>query len=211
MNRENLLRRIRSKFGERIADAFSRVPRELFVPPEYRHLAYADTALPIGRGATISQPTVIAEMLTLLDPRPGEKILEIGTGSGYTAALLAELGTHVISIEIDPVLAEQAKERLTELGYDVKVIVGDGSEGYLPDAPYDGIICHAATPRIPLPWVEQLKEGGKIVAPVGDRHYQVLALYRKKRGEIVLERRGSPVVFIPLLGKYGFGDDEDPK
>ncbi len=204
MNREHLLRKIRAEFGENIALAFERVPRELFVPEEYREHAYVDTALPIGRGATISQPTVIAEMLALLSPNPGEKILEVGTGSGYTAALLSELGARVVSVEIDPSLAEEAAKRLRALGYNVKVVVGDGGAGYPPEAPYDGIICHAAVPNIPEPWVEQLREGGRIVAPVGDKHYQVLTLYRKRGRKVVLERRGSPVVFIPLLGKYGF-------
>ena len=205
-SRDDLLHILSRRFPKHVVRAFSAVPRELFVPPKYRNYAYDDTALPTRNGQTISQPSVIAEMLTLSDLRPGLRVLEVGTGSGYTAALTYEI-THapVVSVEYDPELCTEARERLNALGYGkITVICGDGGAGYPPNAPYDRIIIHAAVPTIPEPLVEQLVEGGVIVAPVGSRYSQILEKYVKKDGKLVLERRGSPVIFVPLLGRYGF-------
>ncbi len=206
MKKHELIERLSRKFPEAVVRAFSKVPREVFVPPSLRDYAYDDTALPIGRGQTISQPSVIAEMLTLAELFPGAKVLEVGTGSGYTAALTYEITrAPVYTVERDPFLAKEAERRLHALGYkEIHVFVGDGSEG-LPDyAPYDRIIIHAAAPNVPPPLVDQLKEGGIIVLPEGDRYTQRLRAYRKREGRIVLEREGSFVVFVPLVGKHGF-------
>jgi len=205
-SKNDLLRLLSRRFPEHVVRAFAAVPRELFVPPEYREYAYDDTALPTKNGQTISQPSVIAEMLTKADLRPGLRVLEVGTGSGYTAALTYEITrAPVVSIEYDPELCAEARERLSALGYkEITAICGDGGAGYPPSAPYDRIIVHAAVPRIPEPLVEQLVEGGVVVAPVGSRYEQTLEKYVKKEGELVLEQRGSPVVFVPLRGRYGF-------
>lgn len=206
MRKDELIERLRKRFPEDIVRAFSRVPRELFVPPSLRDYAYADTALPIGRGQTISQPSVIAEMLALADLFPGAKVLEIGTGSGYTGALTYELTrAPVYTVERDPFLAQEAEKRLRALGYtQIHVFVRDGTEGLPEHAPFDRIIIHAAAPRVPPPLADQLKEGGVLVLPEGDMHTQRLRAYRKREGEIFLEKEGSFVVFVPLVGKYGF-------
>ncbi len=205
-SRVELVRILSRRFPEHVVRAFSAVPRELFVPPEYREYAYADTALPTKNGQTISQPSVIAEMLTLAELRPGLRVLEIGTGSGYTAALTYEITrAPVVTVEYDPELCAEARERLKALGYnEILVVCGDGGEGYPPRAPYDRIVIHAAVPEIPEPLAEQLVDGGVVVAPVGSEHSQILEKYIKKNGELVLVRRGSPVVFVPLRGRYGF-------
>ncbi len=206
MRKDDLLALLSRRFPPHVVEAFRRVPRELFVPPEYRAYAYEDTALPIGRGQTISQPSVVAEMLTLADLSPGLRVLEIGTGSGYTAALTYEItNAPVYTVERDPYLAREAEERLRALGYeDIHVFVGDGTLGLPEHAPYDRIIIHAAAPSVPPPLAEQLAEGGVLVLPEGNRWTQRLRAYRKKGGEIVLENEGSDVVFVPLLGKHGF-------
>ena len=189
-----------------VLEAFRRVPREEFVPERLRHLAYADTALPIGFGQTISQPFTIASMLEMLRLRPGLKVLEIGTGSGYTAALISEITkAPVYSVEIIPELAERAKKTLEKLGYtNVKVLVGDASGGLPAYAPYDRIIYHAALPKIPSPIVGQLKEGGIVVAPVGSLDLQDLVAYQKRGNSLVEIERRSGFVFVPVVGKYGF-------
>jgi len=202
--------------SERVARALLRVPRELFVPPEYRSLAYEDRPLPIGYGQTVSAPSVVARMTELLDPRPGERVLEVGTGSGYQAAVLAELVApsdwppegwgHVWSIERIPGLAERARRNLEAAGYAgrVTVVVGDGSRGYPPAAPYDAIIVTAAAPQVPPPLVEQLKPGGRLVAPVGDRWAQRLVVLRKGPGGRVEVEEDIEVLFVPLVGEYGW-------
>jgi protein-L-isoaspartate(D-aspartate) O-methyltransferase len=189
---------------QRVLAAMRKVPRHLFVPEYIRHSAYDDMALPIGEDQTISQPYMVAIMTELLELNGDEKVLEIGTGSGYQAAILAELAREVYTIERFSILAEQARKRLEELGYNnVFVVVGDGTKGLEEKAPFDRIIITAAAPKIPEPLVKQLKEDGIIVAPVGERFSQILIKGKKKKGEIV-EEYHTPCVFVPLVGEYGW-------
>jgi protein-L-isoaspartate(D-aspartate) O-methyltransferase len=178
------------------------VPRHLFVPPEYIVQAYADHPLPIGYGQTISQPYVVAWMTELLDLKPGDKVLEIGTGSGYQAAVLAELGfVDVYSIEIVPELAQSAADRLKDLGYrDVHVKQGDGYYGWQEFAPFDAIIVTAAPDHLPAPLVEQLAPGGRIVVPIGPPGgFQSLWKFSEENGELVADNMGG-VSFVPFTG-----------
>jgi protein-L-isoaspartate(D-aspartate) O-methyltransferase len=181
------------------------VPRDLFVPEQVRDLAYEDTPLHIGHGQTISAPSMVGVMCDILDIREGDKVLEIGTGCGYHAAVMSRLagrGT-VYTVERIPELADLAKSLLRELGYDnVTVIIGDGSEG-LPDyAPYDRVSVAAAAPKVPEPLTQELAEGGRMVVPVG-KYLQELMLVEKKNGRISTYPRGG-VAFVPLIGKEGF-------
>lgn len=209
------LRRAGFLVSAKVERALLKVPRELFVPPALRDLAYDDRPLPIGHGQTISAPSVVARMTELLDPQVGDKVLEVGTGSGYQAAVLAEIVApsdadrlewgHVWSIERVPELAEQARENLRRAGYAdrVTVIAGDGTLGYPEGAPYDRIIITAAAPNIPPPLREQLKVGGRLVAPIGDRWSQRLVVLDKtERGERITE--DIEVLFVPLIGRYGW-------
>ena len=198
--------RARGIADERVLRAMNALPRELFVPEERQYLAYADEALPIASGQTISQPYIVARMTELLAPRAGDRILEIGTGSGYQAAILALLGCQVVSIERHAELAETAMERIrgVGLGGAVEVRVGDGSAGDPEGAPWDGIVVTAAAPAIPPPLREQLSsDGGRLVIPVGSRYHQDLILV-VRRGDEWVERNDGPVVFVPLVGKEGF-------
>lgn len=191
---------------ERVLEAMSGVPRHRFVPSGGR-FAYDDSPQPIGEGQTISQPYMVAVMTEALGLTGDEKVLEIGAGSGYQAAVLAELCRQVYSIERIPGLAERAKRVLAELGYhNVEVVVGDGTRGVPEHAPYDGIIVTAATPSLPPPWAEQLAEGGRIVAPVGDRWSQTLIIATKEHGHLK-QHSGCGCVFVPLIGEYGFPGD----
>ncbi len=179
------------------------VPRHRFVPPEYLDQAYEDHPLPIGYGQTISQPYIVAWMTELLDLKPGEKVLEIGTGSGYQAAVLAELGyVDVYSIEIIPELAEQAAKRLRELGYtEVHLKQGDGYYGWEEYAPFDAIIVMAAPDHLPRPLVQQLKEGGRLVIPIGPPGgYQTLWRFVKEPDGLRAYNLGG-VAFVPLTGE----------
>jgi protein-L-isoaspartate(D-aspartate) O-methyltransferase len=179
----------------------ARVPREEFVAPADREVAYADHALSIAEGQTISQPYVVARMTELLATRPEHRVLEVGTGSGYQAAVLAELVREVISIERHVALADAARDRLARLGYkNVHVIHADASLGYPPEAPYDRILITAATPGIDPALARQLTPDGLIVAPVGDLELQELVV-RDARGR---EERHGPVRFVPLRGQAGF-------
>ncbi len=206
-SKDSLLAHLRQQgFSPEIVRTFARVPRELFVHPDYRDLAYADTALPTKNGQTISQPSVIAEMLTALDVFPGAKILEVGLGSGYVAALLSELGALVYGVEIDPELCTEAGERLRSLGYDVHVRCGDGALGWPEEAPFDRILISAAVPEVPAPLIEQLAEGGILVAPVGSKCSQRIVAYAKQGDRLVPVYLGTPVVFVPLRGGWGFDD-----
>ncbi len=185
--------------NERVLKAMLEVKRHLFVPEPYRELAYSDRPLPIGEGQTISQPYIVALMTELVNPRKDEKVLEIGTGSGYQAAVLAKLCQQVYTIEIVESLAESAKARLKKLGYDnINVKHGDGFKGWEKYAPYDAIIVTCAPPEIPPPLIEQLKEGGRLVIPVGE-HFQELKLVEKENGEIHI-RDIIPVRFVPMTG-----------
>ncbi|OGP84447.1 MAG: protein-L-isoaspartate O-methyltransferase [Deltaproteobacteria bacterium RBG_16_54_11] len=191
---------------QRILQAMLKVKRHLFVPESYRPMAYADRPLPIGEGQTISQPYIVALMTYHLHLKPDDKVLEIGTGSGYQAAVLAELAKEVYSIEIIEQLARTAHERLQALGYtNVQVKSGDGFFGWPTHAPYDAVIITCATPTIPERLVEQLGEGGRMVLPLGaERFHQSLTVVTKRGGKI--ERRLiTDVVFVPMTGEIGEG------
>ncbi len=196
--------------SENVKNALLRVPREEFIPKPYRDLAYVDRPLPIGYGQTISAIHMVAIMTEALDPRPGDKVLEIGTGSGYQAAVLAEIVCrggegHVYSIERIPELAEYARKNLDRTGYSdcVTVITGDGTRGYPEKAPYDRIIVTAAAPDTPKPLIEQLRDGGRMVIPIGDRWIQRLYIIDKKNGKIIT-RHSIECLFVPLIGEYGW-------
>jgi protein-L-isoaspartate(D-aspartate) O-methyltransferase len=182
--------------------AMGRVPRHEFVPPALQHRAYENRPLPIGRDQTISQPYIVALMTDLLDPRPGDRVLEIGTGSGYQAAVLAELVGHVYTIEIVPELGERARTTLERLGVaNVTVRIGDGYLGWPEHAPFDGVIVTAAPTAVPPPLVEQLKVGGRLVIPVGEPWTgQELMVYEKRADGTLATRRVLPVAFVPLTG-----------
>ena len=189
---------------ERVLEAMATVPRELFVPPELFHRAYDDAALPIGYDATISQPYMVAAICELLGLTGRERVLDVGTGSGYQAAVLAELAREVVSIERVPQLAERARAALSAAGFGrVDVRVGDGTLGVPERAPYDAIAVAAAAPELPHPLYDQLAERGRIVVPVGRRRAQRLELVvRSPEGPAVL--RSVPCRFVPLLGAEGF-------
>jgi protein-L-isoaspartate(D-aspartate) O-methyltransferase len=191
--------------SEGVLAAMGTIPREAFVPAYQRDLAYADAPLPIGGGQTISQPYIVARMTELLDVGPGDRVLDIGTGSGYQAAVLAELGCRVTSIERDPDLAAAARGRLDELGYGdrVAIRIGDGSLGVPEEAPWNGIVVGAAAPRIPPTLREQLADGRRLVIPVGSRWEQDLIVV-ERRGEEWLERSDGRCVFVPLVGEAGW-------
>jgi protein-L-isoaspartate(D-aspartate) O-methyltransferase len=175
------------------------VERHLFVPPALADLAYADHPLPIGAGQTISQPYIVAVMTEALGLRGGDKVLEIGTGSGYQAAVLAAMGAKVYTIEIVPALAEEARARLARLGYGtVQVRQGDGWKGWPEAAPFDAIVVTAAAAQVPEPLRQQLRDGGRLVIPVGDADQELRVLTR--RGDAYHEQRLLPVRFVPLVG-----------
>jgi protein-L-isoaspartate(D-aspartate) O-methyltransferase len=193
---------------ERVLAAMAALPRDRFVPPDMRSRAYTDDALPIAAGQSISQPWMVARMTELLEPRPGMRVLEVGTGSGYQAAVLARLGCAVVSVERHRELADSARDRLAELGLGnlVRVVVGDGSAGRAEDAPFDAIVVTAAAPRIPDALPRQLVEGGRLVVPVGPRRRQELILV-VRRGDTFERRECGGCVFVPLLGAEGFGEE----
>jgi len=198
--------RRRGVSDERVLAAMGKVPRELFVPPSARELAYEDGALPIGYGQTISQPYIVGVICSLLSLGGSESVLDVGTGSGYQAAVLAELAAEVTTIERMPELVEKAQDALAEAGYDdVDVRLGDGSLGVPEKAPFDGIAVAAAAPTVPEHLYGQLAEGGRLVLPKGSRWGQDLVLV-VKTGEGPVERRSVPCRFVPLLGEEGFGD-----
>jgi protein-L-isoaspartate(D-aspartate) O-methyltransferase len=201
--RDEMLRQL-ERFGihdQRVLEALARVPREEFVAEADRDVAYGDHALAIAEGQTISQPYVVARMTELLATRPEHRVLEVGTGSGYQAAVLANLVREVISIERHAALAEAARDRLERLGYaNVRVIHADASLGYPAEAPYDRILITAATPKIDPALVSQLAPDGLIVAPIGDLDLQELVVRDARGGE---QRHGA-VKFVPLRGQAGF-------
>jgi protein-L-isoaspartate(D-aspartate) O-methyltransferase len=189
---------------ERVLSAMREIPRHLFVPEPYRSAAYQDSPLPIGQGQTISQPYIVAKMTELLEVSPEDIVLEIGTGSGYQAAILGKLAREVITLERIPEVAGMAMKNLESLGIsNVRVVVTDGTEGYPNKAPYDAILVTASTPDVPRPLMDQLAEGGRLVAPVGSRDLQELVRLVRKGGDFIRESYGG-VVFVPLLGKYGW-------
>jgi protein-L-isoaspartate(D-aspartate) O-methyltransferase len=191
---------------ERVLEAMGRVPRHLFVPRAARAKAYEDKPLPIDCGQTISQPYMVAIMTELLELRPTDRVLELGTGSGYQAAILTELASTVLTIERHGPLAESARARLSALGHDnVQVECGDGSLGYSLDAPYDGIIVTAGAPDIPGALVAQLAPRGRLVCPVGSREAQTLVQITR-RGEGTVEKKGTACMFVPLIGERGWAE-----
>lgn len=193
-----------AEVSEKVMGAMGVVPREAFVLPEYQHLAYRNAPLPIKAGQTISQPLIVALMTDLLDPQPGDVILEVGTGSGYQAAVLAQLVQHVYSVEIVEYLAQSAAQVLQELNYNnVTVRAGDGYAGWPEQAPFDGIIVTAAAPELPPPLLQQLKPGGRLVIPVGEPHdtQELLVVEMGTNGKIA-KQSILPVRFVPLTGEH---------
>ncbi len=189
----------------RVLQAMCDTPRHEFVSPEQIEQAYADRALAIGQGQTISQPYMVALMLQALELRGHEKVLEVGTGSGYQAAVLALLAARVITMESNPILVTAARQRLKQFGLEgtLTVIEGDGSLGYSPEAPYDGIVVAAAAPEVPDAYLEQLVEGGRLVIPLGALEEQELRLIRKVQGQPVGRTLGY-CRFVPLTGSRGW-------
>lgn len=204
---ERQLRR-RGIADERVLEAMTAIPRHLFVPPSEQMDAYADCPLPIGHHQTISQPYIVALMTELLQLSGGETVLEIGTGSGYQAAILARLASEVFTVERIPELAQEAALRLKRLGLDnVSVVESDGTIGLPDNAPFDGILVTAGGPTVPPPLLEQLAEGGRLVIPVGSRAGQMLEVWHKLKGEN--ERQAvAPVAFVPLVGEHGWDERE---
>jgi len=193
--------------NRRILAAMACVPRHAFVDERYQAQAYDDNPLPIGESQTISQPYIVALMLELLDPAPDHAILEIGTGSGYQTALLAELASHVYTIERHSVLAFRAQAILEKLGYiNITLEIGDGSAGLPAYAPYDGIVVSAAAPTMPQKLFDQLKEEGRLVIPIGPAETQELQLIRKVEGKpVVAQQIGCR--FVPLIGEQGYREN----
>ncbi|HTY86264.1 MAG TPA: protein-L-isoaspartate(D-aspartate) O-methyltransferase [Candidatus Acidoferrum sp.] len=186
--------------------AMGKVPRHRFVPAEIRHRAYDDCALPIGHGQTISQPFIVAFMTQQLDPKRTDRVLEVGTGSGYQAAVLAELVKEVYTIEIVEPLAQRAKADLHQLGYtNIQVRAGDGYLGWPEAAPFDAVIVTCAPKQVPPPLVDQLRPGGRMIIPIGPEWDQNLVLLRKE-GDRLVEHAVLPVRFVPMTGKARPGD-----
>lgn len=189
---------------KRVLGAMKSVPRHLFVDKSMQHRAYDDMALSIGEGQTISQPYMVAIMSELLELKGDEKVLEVGTGSGYQAAILAEIAKEIFTIERVESLSKQAKEKFKSLGYkNIHVKVGDGTSGWQEEAPFNRIIITAGTPKIPEPLINQLSDEGIIIAPVGDRFSQQLIKLKKSQRQFS-ESYHTPCVFVPLIGEYGW-------
>lgn len=199
--------RARGVTDERVLEAMGAIPREVFVPEAHRRDAYRDEALPIDAGQTISQPLMVAKMTEHLAPRPGDRVLEIGTGSGYQAAILAWLGARVTSLERQAALIEPARERITALAPSlagtVEIREADGSLGDRAGAPWDGIIVTAAAPSVPYELRDQLADNGRLVIPVGPRDRQLLTIVTR-HGNDWFERTDGYCVFVPLIGPGGF-------
>lgn len=187
-----------------VLHAIDSVPRHLFIPTGVRHRAYEDSALPIGNGQTISQPSIHARYLEILKLKGNERVLEIGTGSGYQTALLARLASQVFSIERIAPLLDKAREVLREMGTNnISLMLGDGTLGWRQFAPFDAILVGAAAPDVPAAYVEQLAEGGRLLIPLGDRDEQILNLFTRKGTELEKEDI-APVRFVPLVGKHSW-------
>jgi protein-L-isoaspartate(D-aspartate) O-methyltransferase len=192
----------------RVLEAMGEVPRERFVAPDVRPLAYEDCALPIAEGQTISQPYMVAAMCEALQLRGPETVLEIGTGSGYAAAVLSRLARRVVSIERHPALAERAAALLRELGYtNVDVYLADGSRGWPTEAPYDVITVAAGAPTVPDALIRQLRDGGRLLIPVGEPRQQVLTRITRA-GDRLYKEELMPCVFVPLIGAHGWSGPE---
>lgn len=208
--KERLLKSIRSEVDDdAVLNAMRKVPRELFVPAESRHLAYEDIPLPIGYGQTISQPLIVALMTHALDLLPTDKVLEIGTGSGYQAAILANLARKVVSVERIQVLADSARTILAELGYtNVEIIVIENDIGCPSEGPFDAILVTAASPRLQTSLLEQMVVGGRLVIPVGSPREQELMKVTKSSDGYSVKSLGS-CRFVPLIGKGAWDSDEE--
>ncbi len=188
----------------RVLAAMRKVPRQLFLPADARNFAYADSPIRIGNGQTISQPFIVAFMTELLNVQPEDKVLDVGTGSGYQAAILGELAREVHTIERFPALAIEAEKTLSALGYtNVHVHIGDGTKGYPPEAPYDRILVGAAAPEAPDSLKSELAEGGRLVIPVGTRSSQQLEVWDRYGNDFRISN-SIPVVFVPLVGEEGW-------
>lgn len=199
--RRDLVRGLRRRGieDERVLAAFEAVPRERFIPQELRGRAYADRPLPIGHDATISQPFIVARMLELAELTPDDRVLDVGTGSGYAAALTAHLADRVVSIERVPDLVARARDVLDELGLDVEVVVGDGHRGWPQAAPYDAIVVAAAPREVPPALTEQLADGGRLVIPVGRVHATQRLVVVRRDGDELTRDVASRVRFVPLV------------
>ena len=209
--REKLVRAIRYEVrDERVLAAMARVPRERFVPPELRRYAYEDRPLPIGRGQTISQPLMVGMMTEALHLQGDERVLEVGAGSGYQAALLAELAAHVVTVERVPELAEEARRRLEELGYRNIVVHEAGSTlGWPKGSPYDAILVTAGAPRVPRSLLAQLSVDGRLVIPVGQRRVQQLLYVAETPRGTTVQKLGE-CRFVPLIGRGAWAEAEAP-
>lgn len=209
----NRLRMVEEQFvrrditDKRVLDAMRKVPRHIFVPEEHRHLAYSDCPLPIGQNQTISQPYIVALMTQMLALKGDEVVLEIGTGSGYQAAVLSLVANEVYTIERYKILAQRALESIKQLDIkNVTVQVGDGTLGWPEHAPYDAILATAAAPNVPQPLLDQLADGGRLVIPVGGRIGQYLESWFRE-GDKFRHEQTVAVAFVPLLGKHGWKDN----
>lgn len=210
--REALVASLRLEIAdERVLRAMSRVPREHFLPPDLRSVAYEDRPLPIGQGQTISQPLMVATMTEALHLQGTEKVLELGTGSGYQAAILAELAREVVTVDRVAELAESAARRLEELSYgNIHVHVSGGALGWPEEAPYDAILVTAGAPRVPPKLVQQLSLGGRLVIPVGRRTIQQLLSVVREREGVTVTRHGQ-CRFVPLIGDEAWPEEEKPE
>ncbi|NOR90067.1 MAG: protein-L-isoaspartate(D-aspartate) O-methyltransferase [Anaerolineales bacterium] len=196
---------------ERVLEAMLAIPRHEFVPQDQARRAYIDAPLPIGNHQTISQPYIVALMTEFLNLKGHETVLEIGTGSGYQAAILGHLAKKVYSIERIPELAERSRTLLYSLGLEnIEVVVGDGSCGLPEHAPYQAIIVTAAAPEVPKPLKDQLSDGGRLIAPVGGRMGQALELWKHEGKKLVCEKL-TPVAFVPLIGEHAWSDEGKPR
>jgi protein-L-isoaspartate(D-aspartate) O-methyltransferase len=207
--RQNLVDKLREKGikNDRVLDAFNHIPRHKFVDTALEDRAYQDSALPIGRGQTISQPYTVARQTELLEVFPGEKVLEIGTGSGYQSAILCAMGAKVYSVERHKKLYEKARDTLRELGYSVEMKLGDGTLGWSAYAPYDAIVVTAGAPVVPDDLVDQLNVNGRLVVPVGDEKKQEMVRVLKLRENEFEEERYRDFKFVPLVGEKGWKDE----
>ena len=192
----------------KILEAFRAVPREAFISEEYADLAYGDHPLPIEAGQTISQPYIVALMIKAAEIKPGDKVLEVGAGSGYAAAVISRIAGKVVAIERQRELVKIAQQRIARLGYDnVKIVEGDGTRGCPEEAPFDAILAAASGSHLPPQWVEQLAEGGRIVMPVGDPGWiqKLVKVTKGPGGNLITEDLGG-VRFVPLIGEEGWSD-----
>ncbi|KHK92952.1 protein-L-isoaspartate(D-aspartate) O-methyltransferase [Novosphingobium malaysiense] len=193
---------------ERLLNSMRQVPRHMFVDEDLRHRAYDDSALPIAAGQTISQPYIVARMIAAAEIGPQDRVLEVGLGSGYAAAVMSRMSAQVFAIDRIPELVERAREILAELGYDnIKVCTGDGTSGWPEMAPFDVIVASAGAPQVPPALLSELAPGGRLVIPVGDEGLQRLLLVRRVGPDAFEESELEPVRFVPLIGEHGWSAD----